>query len=372
MKHIAIDMVGKRIGRLSVVERHGTDKKGQALFKCICDCGNETITTGYNLRKGITQYCVCLQREHAGKAHSRDLTGMRIGNIIVLGPVGYREYKNGRTKTYRIRCDCGNEKDVVQSLLTRKNPIKSCGCMTSDLITQKNTIDITGQHFGRLTAMRPQRTVGGHYGWLCKCMCGNEIVTTLTKLRDGHTTSCGCYHEEICRKDISGQKFGMLTAVDIAYTNKNNVYWNCVCECGGYCVVNGSSMREGRTISCGCLRSVGENLIKCFLDEHHICYYREKKFNACKDLGQLKFDFWLPDYGICIEFDGQQHFESVAIWGDEHSLEDRQRRDAIKSKYCEENDIILLRIPYWEKDNIESILSDWLFLYDNKGAGDTE
>jgi len=71
-----------------------------------------------------------------------------------------------------------------------------------------------------------------------------------------------------------------------------------------------------------------------------------------------------------LEYDGEFHYIEFPNLGND--LAGQQRRDAIKTKYCDENDIILLRIPYWGKDNIESILTDWLFLYDEKGAGDTE
>lgn len=372
MKKETIDMVGKTIGRLTVLERVGSDKKKQALFRCLCECGNEVITTGVSLRNGDTKSCGCLHKEIVSRLNSKDLTGMRIGHITVLGVSGYREYKKSRRKIYHIKCDCGKEKDVEQSLLTRKNHIYSCGCETDSIISQKNMIDIAGQKFGRLTALYPERTNSGRFGWHCKCECGNEIVTTTTSLRSGKTASCGCLQIDKTRIDMAGQRYGMLTVIDIAYSDKNNLYWNCVCDCGNSCVANGSNLRDGATVSCGCIRSKGENIIKLFLDVHHINYFREKSFNECKDIGLLKFDFWLPDYGLCIEFDGIQHYQNVPQWDKSSTFCDRQRRDAIKTKYCEENDIILLRIPYWEKDNIESILNDWLFLNGTEDANSSD
>lgn len=95
-----------------------------------------------------------------------------------------------------------------------------------------------------------------------------------------------------------------------------------------------------------------------FLNDHNIQYTRQKVFIGCKNINNLPFDFFLDLHGIAIEYDGEFHYNQ---YGDFNDLESQQKRDAIKTKYCEENDIILLRIPYWEKDNIESILSDWLF-----------
>ena len=108
-------------------------------------------------------------------------------------------------------------------------------------------------------------------------------------------------------------------------------------------------------------------MIDSFLCDNHIEFKRQKKFVNCKDKSDLYFDFYLSDYNLAIEYDGEFHYMEFPLLGND--LEGQQRRDAIKTKYCEENDIVLLRIPYWEKENIESILTDWLFL--NEETTDT-
>ena len=351
MEHEAIDVIGQVFGRLTAIERVTSNSKGAAMFLCQCECGNTKVVSGYSLRYGETKSCGCLQKDIVRQMHEKDLTGQTVGSLYVVGFAGYKDYPSGRKKLYHVRCECGTEKDIIGSLLTRKNHVQSCGCMTSEIITEKKVIDLTGQVFGRLTVLGPERTKSGDYGWRCLCECGNEIVANGSHLKDGHTLSCGCYHKDISRKDITGQKFGMLTVLDIAYSDGNNVHWNCVCDCGTHCVVNGANLRDGAAVSCGCLRSTGENFIKSFLEDHAIKYYREKKFNQCKDRGLLKFDFWLPDYGMCIEYDGEQHYYNVQAWDKSSTFEDRKRRDAIKNIYCEKNGIVLLRIPYWEKQN---------------------
>lgn len=63
-----------------------------------------------------------------------------------------------------------------------------------------NFIDIEGQRFGRLTVLRRgENTSRGLARWVCKCDCGNEILASGGNLRFGHTTSCGCYKEEIVK-----------------------------------------------------------------------------------------------------------------------------------------------------------------------------
>lgn len=58
-----ININGKRFGRWTVIERAGSDKYGTALWKCVCDCGNEKTVRGVELKKGTTQSCGCLHRE---------------------------------------------------------------------------------------------------------------------------------------------------------------------------------------------------------------------------------------------------------------------------------------------------------------------
>jgi hypothetical protein len=59
-----IDITGQLFGKLTAVKREGTDKEGKALWLCKCECGNETITTGKRLRKGITRSCGCIVNKH--------------------------------------------------------------------------------------------------------------------------------------------------------------------------------------------------------------------------------------------------------------------------------------------------------------------
>ena len=74
------------------------------------------------------------------------------------------------------------------------------------------------------------------------------------------------------------------------------------------------------------------------------------------------FWFYLPDYNLLIEYDGRQHFEISEYFGGYEGFINTKIRDTIKNIYCRNNNIDLLRIPYWEFDNIENILIDKLNL----------
>ena len=75
-----------------------------------------------------------------------------------------------------------------------------------------------------------------------------------------------------------------------------------------------------------------------------------------KKIRPLPFDFYLPDYNTCIEYDGIQHFEVVDYFGGLDGFITTKIRDTIKNEYCKSKNIKLIRIPYWGFDNIENIL----------------
>lgn len=104
-----------------------------------------------------------------------------------------------------------------------------------------------------------------------------------------------------------------------------------------------------------CKESKGEREIRKYLESRKIEYKREHRFLGCKHKRPLPFDFYLPNYNICIEFDGEQHFNKFRFEFDESKLEFRKLKDNIKNNYCKENNIILIRISYL--DNIISKLN---------------
>ena len=103
-----------------------------------------------------------------------------------------------------------------------------------------------------------------------------------------------------------------------------------------------------------CKASRGERRIMKFLEASGIKYTTQKTFKDLKLVGKLKYDFYLPHINTLIEYDGKQHFLVQEYFAND--LEEIQRRDAIKTKYAEDNNIRLIRIPYWDYDNIETIL----------------
>lgn len=164
--------------------------------------------------------------------------------------------------------------------------------------------------------------------------------------------------------NLIGQRFGLLTVLEKCdYRGTGGeVYWKCQCDCGNIVEVRGQNLKrknENRTISCGCAhRSAGEIYISRILDENKIAYLQQYRF---PDLPKSSFDFAVikGDKPIrLIEFDGEQHFEEVPFFATPLTVV--QARDQQKNEYALSHDIPLVRIPYWERDNItlDMILGD--------------
>ena len=118
--------------------------------------------------------------------------------------------------------------------------------------------DLTGQRIGRLTVIKPtDERRNGSVMWECKCDCGNTAYVRAIALRSGNTASCGCLSPNKA-VDLTGQRFGKLTAIKPTDDRRNrSVMWECKCDCGNTTYIRAASLRTGNTTSCGCLRSAG-------------------------------------------------------------------------------------------------------------------
>ena len=102
--------------------------------------------------------------------------------------------------------------------------------------------------------------------------------------------------------------------------------------------------------------SKGEQNIERYLDDNNIPFYKEQTFPDCININRLRFDFYLPQHNVCVEFDGEQHFKPIDWFGGETQLKYIQHNDNIKNTYCYDCGIHLIRIPYTEYENIPNIL----------------
>lgn len=190
--------------------------------------------------------------------------------------------------------------------------------------------------------------------WECKCDCGNIAYCDSSNLKRGHTTSCGCKvndYIDSMKIDIIGKKYGLLTVIkELERSQYKRRTYLCKCDCGHEIIVDGASVTTGHTFSCGCIKqSYGEYIVESILKEIGIPYEKEKRFDDCRNAKTLPFDFYLPTKNVCIEYNGKQHYCSVDYWGGDDGFEARKKNDQIKQKYCCQNNIGLIVLPYTMK-----------------------
>lgn len=216
---------------------------------------------------------------------------------------------------------------------------------------------------------------GGGKGILrCKCLIdGCEWDAMWNNLQQGvGCPKCSSYREKLTIEDVINGMFEInpnIKILDKGYIN-STTNLNCKCIIDGYewgATWNNISMGSGCP-KCAISNSVskGEKVISDILSILNIEYSMEKRFDDCRNINMLPFDFSVEDKVdtlFLIEYDGKQHFDPVEFFGGEEKFKKRIHNDNIKTNYCKDNNIPLLRIPYWDFNNIEEILVEWLVKY---------
>lgn len=105
------------------------------------------------------------------------------------------------------------------------------------------------------------------------------------------------------------------------------------------------------------------DIVESYLQDHQIEYEKEKCFDGCKNKRRLPFDYYIPFLNTCIEVDGEYHFPRTNVqYSNPHAqYEQVAARDSLKTRFCEENDIRLVRLPYYLEDSFADILDQELY-----------
>lgn len=301
-----------------------------------------------------------------------DLTGKNFGEWTVIREATKEEKENRPGCYWKCKCSCGLEK-IVNGQTLRKGESKSCGCQLSknlsNSLKNKNCIDITGQRFGRLVVLErnyeAEKSHNNNTYWNCKCDCGKITCVVKSSLIQGQTKSCGCLRREKAAEhlfniaknnyiDEIGNKYGKLTVIQKTTNNVGQLRWKCQCDCGRTIEVSSNSLRSGNTQSCGCLgKSKGEWKIEQLLENNNILFTKE--YPVFIDNKRLRFDFAIfknNKLEYFIEFDGKQHYEPIEYFGGQKYFEYIHNNDIIKTQWCKDNNIPLIRIPYTKYETL--------------------
>ena len=181
-----------------------------------------------------------------------------------------------------------------------------------------------------------------------------------------HLSGCGCQE---CSNNVKKTTQKFIEESNKIHENKYNYslvnYVNSHSKVKIICPIHGifeqKAYSHSQGIGCpSCKESKGEKEIRKILNENKISYESQKSFKKCKHKNILKFDFYLSDFNICIEFDGEQHFNCYDYFGGIEGFEICKIRDEIKTKFCLDNNITLCRIRYDENinDKMNEIFTD--------------
>lgn len=336
------DLSGQKIGQLLLLYRGENDPlatRPRARYVCLCDCGNIVLVRGENIQQRKNNNPSC------GKCKEYQFSLLdELENFYILDTYFDTEDQGGRYHCI-IQCkDCGAIYTPRRSDLYNDfhRQCTKCKCDTFKI----------GDVIGELTLVDRKVDEDNRIKWLCKCSCGETLW--LSGFRLHHRMTCGNHNNP---NDIVGQVFGKLCVKEATNISRGGQrIYLCDCECGTTNLeVGRSNLITGHTSSCGCLKSKGEELIASILTQHGLEFEKQKTFKDFKRSihGSFKFDFFVNN-SYAIEFDGSQHFNHHKFvgWFSEENLAMTRERDAFKNQYCFHHNIPLIRIPYWEKDNL--------------------
>lgn len=202
---------------------------------------------------------------------------------------------------------------------------------------------------------------------MIQCPHGHKFSMSLDNFRKGARCKyCngGVQLEyDVVKANIEDEGYSL---VDTEYINANTKL-HLICPNGHdyYVTYNNFINQNNRCTECKHSHSKGEQAIINFFKDNSIEYLNEYSFKDCRSMVTNRpypFDFYIPSLNTCIEYDGEQHYRPVKFGGisEEKAIENfnkTKERDNYKTTYCEQNGIELIRIPYFDYDKVDEILS---------------
>jgi hypothetical protein len=266
-------------------------------------------------------------------------------------------YINAKTKV-RIICPEHGEFEQIPDNHTRSHGCPNCGGskkLTNDEFIikakekHKNKYDYSlVEYMNNLTKINIicpkhgefKQRPSDHLNYGCN-KCGVELASDKNSLTNDEFI--------IKAKEKHGDYYDYSSVIYISHKEKVEI----ICPKHGEFIqkVNGHLNGQGCPI---CKESKGERRIRLFLKNNNINFIRQHKFNDCRNIRPLPFDFYLTEFNLCIEYDGEQHYRNTL-----YTHTNQKLHDDIKNSYCtnKNNRPKLIRIPYTKFKKIEEILS---------------
>lgn len=283
-----------------------------------------------------------------------------------------KEYKNNATKL-EIRCSC-REIYCVDYNTFRKGQTR---CKKCYWIENEHHNKYTYEYIKKYieensdSKLLSKEYKNGSTKLSIQCgICKDEFKKSFYDIRRSQSYIC-----PKCSKEIVDEKFRFSVEDMNNYLDSINSRFTIVEKCDSYknqyddviarhIDCNKTFKVPYKTLAldskvcphCEVNMSKGVVVITRVLTDLNIKFETEFKFDDCKNERRLPFDFYLKDYNMCIEFDGEQHFKPIEKFGGKEKFNIQVKNDNIKNDYCKSNNIKLLRIRFDEVNQIEEII----------------
>lgn len=279
------------------------------------------------------------------------------------------EYINAKTKISVRHNSCGNQYIVLPfNLLSGHscnlcaNKIRANSRSSNPEVFSKFFYEIVGDEYTLLSEYKRSniKVLVRHNS------CNNSYATTPSNFSDGKRCPfCSVLKKGASQRGniedfkiyVEERYSGEYIVVGKEYINARTKIEILHTKCGEIWNVCPDKFKNSRECP-NCKRtSKGERSISSILEKLKFSFIKQYRFKNCFDKGVLPFDFYIPEFNMCIEYQGEQHYRPVSIFGGEDSFKSQVKRDKIKKKYCKSNNIELLIIPYWKIEDAEKILT---------------
>ena len=273
-----------------------------------------------------------------------------------------KEYKSNYDKLVWICLNCGKEFEASFNTIKRNGFSGMCKKCSMKKVQENNKNKDTLKEIKNMNYEIMNGANGSHEniiikdkdGYLYETSYNRLVVMKNIPLKTFNGNTFNRYNLNIWIKNNGLNKDIIL--IDYYYKN-NQIYMIYKCKhCGEIYNKKFSNVKNLVSICQKCSDKSQSNISKKteeYLIKNKLKYIREYRIKYCRNIKPLPFDFYLPDYNICIEVDGIQHYEPATFGGISRekaidNFRESKIRDNIKTQYCKDNNIKLIRIPYWE------------------------
>jgi hypothetical protein len=338
-----------------LLSKNYVNNKQKLLWKC--SCGNEWQTSWVDIRYRNSWCPACSSIIRVNKL--RKYTFNDLYEIVKekSGILLSKKYINYDTKL-KIKCSDNHIFYLTTRQIETNNWCPECNRKTvsnqlKNILKNKNGKLIKGKIINHKSEV------------IIKCENNHTWKTKIHNIIYNenwcpHCSNCAKLTIEEMQKIANGRNGKCLSETYV--NSKTNLLWEC--EKGHRWTAEPNRIKIQKSWCPICKESLGERIVSKYLQQNEIIFEKEKRFNNCRNHRKLSFDFYLPERNILIEYDGEQHFKPINFHecSNEESIQNFNNlilKDAIKNKYCTDNNIQLIRIPY-TTNNIEEFLNKFI------------